>query len=691
MRRRIADHSVSLLVLGMGLGVWLVGCRPSTERPSRPVQVQEASLALAFKPGQVTTYHLVTERHRQVVVRGVARGQVSEVPSGSTGTRMEMTYTQSVQGVDPNGRALLDIRIDGLVVHTEQVGDLLIDFDSAKPADANQPLARLIGRGYQAELTPHGQIIRIMGVGNARMAVAADQGTAQGKAAAGLLSDQSIRDRHSVAALMTSGAGPYRSGQSWRQVRTVSFDNLGSKSFEKVYTFRGLERAQGRSVAVIDLEGVLSSKGAAQAYQSEDQARALTERFDTSFTYTGQCRLDLGAGQVEEANEVLQVQWIALDPRAKVDNTQGEPNSIVMTSTQGFHLQRVGQKTVVQPSVPSVSAVSQVPDKVRFALRFHEGTVLEYRFTSRRDIQIHWDPNQAAVRTDPNNTSETTESLELVMVYRPVKVDPNGLAIIEATCRSVTARRTDRAGRPDTRRVDAVEGLRGRTFSLVVEPHGRIRDAHSLDELLKEIGRLPFREDAKGQRIKDPEMISDVVATQWFLWNAIAGADPNGAAKGQTWTSRVSVPTPMVMRKARDVRYTLEDVQQAPAGRVAVIGSTYKLSDQPAPASWPIPYSGRFQVSGPFGMLGGYRFLDLEGRGRDQFNLDSGVLERSEQQFRIEIQAALPPAVAIMMRTQSDIRPKVVIRQTITMEQVKVEADAEARDKMQEGKTVKGR
>jgi hypothetical protein len=670
MRRRIADRSVSLLVLGIGLGAWFVGCRPSTERPGRPVQVREASLALVFKPGQVTTYHLVTEGHRQLVARGVAGGQVSEVPSGRSGARMEMTYTQSVQGVDPNGHALLDIRIDDLLVSAERVGDPIVDFNSARPEDTNKPLARLIGQGYQVELTPHGQVIRIMNVVNSQRAVAADQGTSQGKTAAGLLSDQSIRDRHSVAALMTSGVGPHRSGQSWRQVRTVSFDNLGSKSFEKVYTFRGLERAKDRSVAVIDLEGVLSSKGAAQAHQTEEQARALTEGFDTSFTYTGQCRLDIGAGQVEEANEVLQVQWIALDPRAKTDNTQGEPNSIVMRSTQGFQLRRVGQKTIVQPSLQSVSAASQGPDKARFALRFQEGTALEYRFTSRRDVQIQWDPNQAAVRTDPNNTSETTESLELVMVYRPVKVDPNGLAFIEATCTSVTAKRTQRTGRPDTR-ADAVEGLRGKTFSLVLEPNGRIRDAHSLDALLKEIGRLPFREDRRQGRIKDPEMISDVVATQWFLWDAIVGIDPHGAAVGQTWTSRLSVPTPMVMRKARDVRYTLEGIQQTPTGRVAVIGSAYRLSDQPAPASWPIPYSGRFRASGPFGMLGGYTALAFEGQGRDQFNLGSGVWERSEQQFQMEIQAALPPAVAIMMRTKSGVHPKVVIRQTIMMEQVK--------------------
>ena len=166
-------------------------------------------------------------------------------------------------------------------------------------------------------------------------------------------------------------------------------------------------------------------------------------------------------------------------------------------------------------------------------------------------------------------------------------------------------------------------------------------------------------------------MIGDVVALQWFLWDAIASMDPTGVAVGQTWNSRLSLPTPMVMRKARDVQYTLENIQQIPSGRVAVIGSTYKLSDQSAPASWPIPYSGLFRVSGPFGMLGGYTFLDFEGKGQERFNLDTGVWEGSEQQFQMEMQATLPPTVAIVMRSKSEPRPLVVIRQTLKMERVK--------------------
>jgi len=660
MRSRFTDRFTLLLVLGCSLIV-MGGCG-----------IQEANLALTFKPGQITTYRLTTERYRGVVVRGLSKdGQRVEVPSGSTGSHVEMTYTQSVQTVDPNGHAVLDVRIKDLRVYTEQVGDPVIDFNSARPEDANKPLARLIGQGYRIEMGPDGKVVKVTNVGNAQMALASDRASDQGRAAARLLSEESIRERHTLSALANSGGGLHKRGQSWSQIQSFSFDNLGSKSFEKVYTFKGLDKIQGRPVAVIDMEGVLSSKGLANADSKEERARALTDAFDTSFTYTGQCRLDRATGQVEDANEVLQVQWIAVDPRARTDNKQGEPNSIMMRSTQGFRLQRLATTAVSQPSIPSLKPISQGQDKTRFALRFKEGLASEYRFTSSRDVQIQWDPNRAAVRPDPNNTSRLTESLELVMVYIPLKVDPDGRVTLEATFRSVKTKRTHLANDQVDLRPDPVEGLRGKTFTLIVEPGGRIRDANSLDALLKEIGELPFREDPKGGRIKAPDMISDVVATQWFLWDAISSMDPNGATVGQTWTSRLSVPTPMVMRKARDVRYTLEDIQQTPVGRVAVMGSTYKLSDQPAPASWPIPYSGRFRVSGPFGMLGGYTFLGFEGKGQDRFNLDTGVWEGSEQQIQMEMQAVLPPTVAIMIRSKSDTHPKVVIRQTLKMEQMK--------------------
>jgi len=99
--------------------------------------------------------------------------------------------------------------------------------------------------------------------------------------------------------------------------------------------------------------------------------------------------------------------------------------------------------------------------------------------------------------------------METVVTYTPIEIDPYGLTTVKATCESVKVTRTKGPHK------DAVQALPGRTFKLVVGPTGRIEDYSQLDELLREIGEKVFRYDAKGGRIKDPDMIGDFVAGQW--------------------------------------------------------------------------------------------------------------------------------------------------------------------------------
>ena len=55
-------------------------------------------------------------------------------------------------------------------------------------------------------------------------------------------------------------------------------------------------------------------------------------------------------------------------------------------------------------------------------------------------------------------------------------------------------------------------------------------------------------------------MVGDFIASQWFLWEGVASVEDPAAGVGleQTWRSQLSVPLPMVMRKARDVTYRLD-------------------------------------------------------------------------------------------------------------------------------------
>ncbi|UCD51182.1 MAG: hypothetical protein JSW27_00850 [Phycisphaerales bacterium] len=289
----------------------------------------------------------------------------------------------------------------------------------------------------------------------------------------------------------------------------------------------------------------------------------------------------------------------------------------------------------------------------------HEpGRTLRYAFTSNREIALDWDPQ---ANGGAGKVQKQSEWIKLVVAYTPQTVDPYGISTIRAVCESVEIKRT---GRPSGRGAnsDAVQAAQGKTFTLKVDSRGKIVDYSELRELIGDLGAAAFRSSARAGRVKEPDMIGDFILSQWFLWDAVSTVeDPStGVAVGRSWHSQLWLPVPMVMRKARDVTYRLEEVREDDAGRLAVIGSAYSLADA-APSDWPIPYSGRFQMSGTFGFLGGYQVLWLEGAGLELFNVDAGRIESAEQRYTMRLKGSLPP-----MGIRAN--PHITIEQILTTE-----------------------
>jgi len=327
--------------------------------------------------------------------------------------------------------------------------------------------------------------------------------------------------------------------------------------------------------------------------------------------------------------------------------------------------------------------------RVFLTVDFQPGRTLRYRFTSHKRIIVDWDPNAAA---GTSHVQEQSEDFEMVVAYAPVEVDPYGASTIRAVVESVQARRSEGPGSRQSR-PDAVETAQGRDFTIKVDPRGKMVETASLTALIQDLGRRAFRPDTSAGRIKEPDMIADFVASQWFLWDAESSVErpADGLTVGQRWSSQLSVPTPMVMRKARRVVYALAQVRPdeppspkpgrpalaaAPAnarppaettaaGPLAVIRSTYSAADT-APADWPIPYAGRFQMSGTFGFLGSYEVLGLDGTGEELFNLRAGRIERRRQAYTLRLKAGLPPLGI-------KANPHITIEQTLTMELANVE------------------
>ena len=293
--------------------------------------------------------------------------------------------------------------------------------------------------------------------------------------------------------------------------------------------------------------------------------------------------------------------------------------------------------------------------RVFLTVDFQAGQTVRYKFVSSRKITVELEAAAQASRSGRAASDKSSESLEIVMAYTPIEINPYGLTTVKAVCESV---KVTRSKGPNS---DAVDALAGKSFTLTVGPTGKIEDYSQLDQLLKELGKKAFRADTGRGRIKEPDMICDVVATQWFLWDAVSSIkNPSqGVTVGQSWTSKLSVPTPMVTRMARDVAYTLEEIRPSEEGRLAVIDSSYKIADS-APRDWPIPYSGRFQVAGAFGFYRHYQVQSLQGKGEELFNIDAGRIEQYQQQYELQLSAAL-------LLPLSGVNPKITIKQNLTM------------------------
>jgi len=299
--------------------------------------------------------------------------------------------------------------------------------------------------------------------------------------------------------------------------------------------------------------------------------------------------------------------------------------------------------------------------KELLTVNFQEGEVLRYEFVSRRDIEVDWEPTKSGAERDrKDKVDKSFESLRMILAYKPVKIDPYGFTTIEATCEYARVRRgpvrTQRAIREDP-----VESLAGKTFTLTVDATGKIGDYSQLDKLICEIGEKSFRPRIRRGRIKDPDMIRDFMASQWFLWDSISSIDKpsEGVSVGQSWKSILSIPVPMVFRKARDVTYRLDEIRESKKGRIAVIKSSYSPSTS-IPRSWPVPYKGSFRVSGRFGFLKGYKLLDLQGEGEELFNIDAGRIEQYNQQYQAQFSASFPLGLGG--------NPRITIKQSLTMQ-----------------------
>lgn len=303
----------------------------------------------------------------------------------------------------------------------------------------------------------------------------------------------------------------------------------------------------------------------------------------------------------------------------------------------------------------------QVGPKEFFVVDFKEGSSLRYQLVSERDIELNLGEAKTTKKSRKQKTQKMSEKLKLVIAYRPIKIDPYGLTTIEATCESVEVTRRSFTGKKTTS--DAVRSLRGKTYTFKITPSGKFEDYANLQEVVRELGKKAFTQKVGKQgRVKDPDMISDFVALQWYFWDSAATIEKpiEGAEVGQSWKALQFIPLPMPRAIVRETTYKLSEIKKTPDGRQAVITSSYALSDQRV-KNWPKPYSGRFRMKGMFGFLRNYRMKSLSGTGTQIFNLDTGQVESEQQQYRLDIEADF-------LMPLGDTKPKLIIQQKLEVQ-----------------------
>lgn len=292
---------------------------------------------------------------------------------------------------------------------------------------------------------------------------------------------------------------------------------------------------------------------------------------------------------------------------------------------------------------------------------FEKDVPITYQMESERQTVIDLTTSDASKKSKPQTMAE---KLSLVMTYTPTEVDPFGLTTVKVTCREATVTRSSFTGRRE--QADAMEQLKGKEFFLKLSATGEIADTSDLERVARELGEAAFASRGDGGRIKNPDMINDFLAMQWFLWDATASVgDPLSMQPGKTWQTKQLVPWPVPFNTppARITDYTLDRIETAEDGtRLAVITSQYKISDEPL-QDFLRPYEGSFQMRGLFGFLRNYKFESLSGSGRQIFNMDKGLIVKDTQEYTMNVTAGF-------MLPLGDSKPVLTVTQSFNIERI---------------------
>ena len=315
---------VSLLIGSLCFAVILGGCGES-QRSSE------------FTQDGSTTYKSTIENFRIITIEGPSVEKIKNFKGGRAGSKIEMVFSQQIESVDEAGNSLANITIKQLKFHSKSINKPGVEFDSTIQQEQNHALAKLVGTTYKITLSPQGKVIDVIDTSQAKSAI---QGIATGQRLASyLLQPEQITVRHSIAAFPGEKKILSEPKGKWSSIKSFNLGMLGTKSYERIYALKEIDKTADGQIATIEMNGVPSSKMEQGVEESISLMGPFGKGIDSVETYTGQLVINLDNGKVEKYSENLDAKWVIIVNSSKETSQAQEPDVWTMKFINTINLE----------------------------------------------------------------------------------------------------------------------------------------------------------------------------------------------------------------------------------------------------------------------------------------------------------------------------------------------------------------
>ncbi|UCC23356.1 MAG: hypothetical protein JSW23_04700 [Planctomycetota bacterium] len=296
---------------------------------------EAATLALKFTPGDVASYRLVTDSERSVKWEGALPSK-SGFKSDRRQSKLEMTFTQEILSVDEAGNAVAKLTVDALKYLVTVKDKTQVDFDSTRITDPEGEFAKMLGHSFTIEIAPTGEVTKVIDAEDIRTSVRRARRVP--RRALAFLRPEPLMRRHSIPALPVGEKKQFRAGETYSDIKSFSFGLMGSKAYEKIFTVKDIKETDGRQVALVEMNAIPTAEKARELYEKET-THDFSEEFDRTDTYSGQLKMDLTAGTIEECFEEMQISWTRV-LQSEEQPEQG-PAVLTMGESRAYSLKRI--------------------------------------------------------------------------------------------------------------------------------------------------------------------------------------------------------------------------------------------------------------------------------------------------------------------------------------------------------------